>query len=56
MIKSGKMRWVGPIARVWRKVLLESLKEILLGRPGHRLEVDVKMYTKQIGWRVCGVD
>jgi hypothetical protein len=56
MIKSGRMRWVGHVARTGEK---RNLYRILVGmperkrqlrEPRRRWEDDIKMHLRAIGW------
>jgi hypothetical protein len=56
MIKSRRMRWAGHVALMGKKRILMRTHERKrrLGRPGHRLEDNIKMDLIEIGW--CGMD
>jgi hypothetical protein len=55
MIKSRRMRWVGHVARMgekrnpYRILMGKSEGKILLGRPRHRWENNIKINLREIG-------
>jgi len=58
VIKSGRMRWAGHVARmgerggVFRFLVVIPEEKAPLGRPRHKLEVNIKMDFQEVG---CGV-
>jgi hypothetical protein len=56
MIKSRRIRWAGPVARMGKKrnayrLLVEKPEgKRSLGRPRHRWVDNIKMVLREIGW------
>jgi hypothetical protein len=61
-IKSRRMRWAGHVDRmgegrnVYRVLEGKPEGKISLERPRRRWEDGIKMDSREIDWRVCGVD
>jgi len=60
VIKSGRMRWVGHVARKWRGAYgvlgggPEGSRPLI--RPRHRLEDNIKMDPQEVGWGMNWID
>jgi hypothetical protein len=61
-IRSRRMRWAGHVARmgegrnVYRVLVRKREGKRQLGRPRRRWEDNIRIYLREIGWWVIGVD